>query len=198
MALIYLIRHPHTQINLATSSQNWDLSDEGWAQTAALLKAPFWPYVDTIYSSRELKTISLAKEAALRYNITVIPRSAFGEVNRNAHTAPDQDSYEAAVQALFAAPDAVHPHGWENAASVLKRFKKEFNQILTWHSEGQTVVIVSHGLALNLFLADLKGEPPSMDRWRKTPFAGVATIERSTMKVISDFVSAPYDAVPLR
>lgn len=196
MALIYLIRHPHTQINLETPASTWGLSETGQAQTAALLNAPFWPHVSAVYPSREPKAITAAKEAALRYNIPVVPRSAFGELDRSAYTAPDEHSYEAAVAACFANP-AESPHGWEPAAAALHRFKREISQVLSWHPPEESIAVVSHGLVLTLYLAHLRGQVPTLSDWRAVGFAAVAAVDRASLRPICAFLTAPYPNLPL-
>ncbi len=196
MSLLYLIRHPQTQINLAIPAANWQLSQEGLRQTAALLEAPFWRAVHTVYPSRELKAVAAAKEAALRYNIPVIPRSAFGELNRSAYMAPDQEAFEAAAATCFAHPmESVR--GWETGAAALARFQQEIEQVLSWHDAGQAVAVVSHGLVLTFYTAGLQGRPPDLDIWRAIPFGGVAAVDRATMRLLTPFVAAPYDSLPL-
>jgi len=196
VALIYLIRHPHTRINLETPAATWDLSEIGQAQTAALLNAPFWPHVSAVYPSREPKAVTTAKEAALRYNIPVVPRSAFGELDRSAYTAPDERAYEVAVAACFATP-AESPHGWEPAAAALFRFKREMAQVLSWHPPEESIAVVSHGLVLALYMAHLRGQEPTLSAWRAVDFAAIAAVDRASLRPVSAFLTAPYPNLPL-
>ncbi|MBN2472757.1 MAG: histidine phosphatase family protein [Anaerolineae bacterium] len=196
MALLYLIRHPHTQINLDIPATSWDLSDQGHAQTQALLGAPFWPHVAAIYASREPKTITVAKEAALQHNLPALPRSAFGEVDRSAYVAPDNTTYEAAVAALFSDPFQ-HPFGWETAADALARFQKELTQVLAVHAEGDSIAIISHGLVLTLLMAHFRHVAPELSYWRSLGFATVAAVDRETLQPLTGFLPAPYADIPL-
>lgn len=196
MALLYFIRHPHTQVNLSLPVTCWGLSDTGRAQTNALLRAPFWLHISTIYCSREEKAILPAKEAALHHNLTVIPRSGLGEVNRSTYTAPDQAAYEVAVQAFFTHPEE-SPCGWETAADALARFRSTLAQILAAHPDDESLAIVSHGLVLALFMAHLAGENPTIQRWKAMDFCTVAAVDRTAMTPLTGFLAAPYPAIPL-
>lgn len=196
MSLLYLIRHPHTHIDLDVPSPEWGLSVEGQAQTANLLEAPFWPHVAAVYPSREPKSITAAKEASLAHEIPAIPRAALGEINRASFVAPNEASYQAAVAAFFENP-ALSPHGWEPAISALQRFKKEIMLLNSWHAAHESFAIVAHGLVLTLFMADLQGVHPSLSMWREIGFAAVAAVDRASLTLQSDFLNAPYEGLPL-
>lgn len=196
MGLLYLIRHPHTQIDLSVPAHDWGLSDQGRQQVGDLLEAPFWPHIHTIYPSRELKAITAAKEAALRYEIPIIPRSALGEVDRSAYVAPDQDAYRANVANFFAQPDQ-SAQGWETAAAAGQRFQQEMAQILSWHEADQHVAIIAHGLILTVVTAALLNQPPTLESWLAIGFASVAVVDRATMQPVSAFIRAPYEGLPL-
>jgi broad specificity phosphatase PhoE len=196
MGLIYLIRHPHTQVDFSTPVDTWELSETGQAQLADLVEAPIWPHVTTIYPSRERKAIVPAKEIALHYQLNVMPRSAFGEVNRSAYHAPDRARYEAAVKALFDNPND-SPHGWECADDAFQRFQREIDRIQEWHPANENIAIVAHGIVLTLYTAHLAGETPTLDRWLALGFGEIGAVDRDTMQQIGGFEAAPYAGIPL-
>ncbi len=196
MALLYLIRHPHTRVDLDVPASEWGLSAAGEAQTTVLLKAPFWPHIAAIYPSREPKALAAAKEAALAYTLPVIPRAALGEVDRTAYVPPDEATYQATVSAFFANQDH-SPHGWEPARAALERIKAEIARLDALHDPDDSFVIISHGLVLSLLLADLRGEPPTLDSWRGVGFAAVAALDRASGALLTGFLPAPYTGLPL-
>ncbi|MBN1965235.1 MAG: histidine phosphatase family protein, partial [Anaerolineae bacterium] len=106
MSILYLVRHPHTRVDLKTPAQAWGLSETGRSELDALLAAPIWPYIAALYPSTEGKARQPAERIAERYGLPVRPLAALGEVDRHAYTAPDQASYAAAVAAFFAQPEA--------------------------------------------------------------------------------------------
>lgn len=196
MALLYLIRHPHTRVELDVPAPEWGLSDAGQEQTAALLEAPFWPRVAAIYPSREPKALAVAKAAALAHTLPVMPRAALGEVDRTAYVPPDEATYQATVAAFFANHDH-SPHGWEPARVALERLKAEIARLDALHGPDESFAIVSHGLVLTLLLADLRGEPPTLDLWRGIGFAAVAAVDRATSAPLTGFLPAPYTGLPI-
>ncbi len=196
MSLLYLIRHPHTQVDPRLPAHAWDLSDAGRAQVKALVGAPFWSHVATIYPSQERKAIVPAERAAVRHGLPVRPLAALNEVDRRAYTAPDRAAYEAAVAAFFARPAASH-RGWETAAAALARFQGGIADLLTRHDESESVAIIAHGLVLTLYMAHRRGEAPSMDGWRALGFGAVAAVDRAALRPLTDFLPAPYAGLPL-
>ena len=88
MSIVYLIRHPHTCVDLSRPAAEWDLDEAGEAELAALLDAPFWPSLAALYASGERKAIRVAEGAADRYGLAWESLAGLGEVNRAAFTAP--------------------------------------------------------------------------------------------------------------
>lgn len=195
MPLLYLIRHPHTQVDLSTPVAAWRLSDAGRAQTGALAAARFWEHVAAVYPSTEPKAIRPA-EAAARPGTPVIPLADLAEVDRTAYTAPDMDAYTAAVAAFLAGPDT-SIHGWETAAHALARFRRGMADALSRHAETDTLAVITHGLVLTLYTAHLRGEPPSFAWWQVLDFAAVCAVDRATMQPLTGFLTAPYADLPL-
>jgi broad specificity phosphatase PhoE len=134
--------------------------------------------------------------AATRYGLTWRPVATLGEVDRRAYVAPDQATYEAAVAAFFARPEA-SPYGWETAAAALSRFRTALEGLLARHAPEESLAVVSHGLVLSLYEAHLRGEPPSLERWRALPFCAIAAVERALLKPVTGFLPAPYAGLPV-
>ncbi len=196
MSLIYLVRHPHTAVNLAIPAEAWDLSSEGRHQLEQLIDVPIWAHVSAIYPSRERKAIIPAEAAARHYRLPVRPRSALGEVDRHRYTAPDRDTYDDAVATFFASP-ASHPHGWEPAAAARSRFAAGVQRILARHDADESIAIIAHGVVLTVYMAQLRGINPTLDYWRSVGFCTIAAVDRRTMQPLTDFCPAPYKNVPL-
>ena len=154
MPIVYLIRHPHTRVDLSRPAPEWDLDEAGEAELAALLDAPFWPSLAAVYASAECKAIRVAKGAADRYGLAWESLAGLGEVNRAAFTAPDRAAYETAIAALFAWPE-VSVGGWESAGEAVRRFRRTLGEALARHAPGNSLAVVAHGLVLSL----LPGRP---------------------------------------
>lgn len=196
MPLLYLIRHPRTQVDLSAPADTWGLSAEGEAQTAALLAAPFWRQVAAIFPSTERKAILPAEAAGARYGIPVKPIADLREVDRSAYSPPDQPGYETAVAAFLTQP-AASAHGWETASAALERFQRGIKSALAQVGAADNAAIVAHGLVLSVYMAHLRGEAPSLARWKALGFCTVAAVDRATMQLLADFTPAPYNSLPV-
>ncbi len=195
MPLLYLIRHPHTQVDLNTPVAEWDLSPEGRAQVEALIAAPFWRHVAALYPSAERKAIQPAERVAAYGGQPVRPLSALNEVDRSAYSAPDQAAYVAAVEAFFAHREERY-RGWETAAAALARFQAGIADVLARHDEPESAAVITHGLVLTLYVAHRRGEAPSPTWWRGLGFCTVAAVDRATQRPLTEFLPAPYSGLP--
>lgn len=195
MPLLYLIRHPHTRVDLDTPAAAWDLSDAGRAQLTALVAAPFWRHVAAVYSSDQRKAAEAAAMVADHYRLKATALPALDEADRSAYTAPDVASYQAAVAAFFAHPETSY-RGWETAASTLARFQAGIADVLARHAESESVAVVTHGLNVTLYIAHRRGQAPSLDWWRSLGFCTVAAVDRATRQPLTEFLPAPYSGLP--
>ncbi|TAL28002.1 MAG: hypothetical protein EPN98_24300, partial [Phenylobacterium sp.] len=72
--------------------------------------------------------------------------------------------FEAVVRRAFAHPDrSAHP-GWEPLSACRDRVVPAVRRILDVHS-GEDVVLVGHGTAWTVTVAELTGRAPDLDRW---------------------------------
>jgi broad specificity phosphatase PhoE len=182
-------------VDLNRPAESWDLNAAGEAELAALLDAPFWAQIAAVYASEERKAIRVAEVAADRYRLPWRSIAGLGEVDRSATTPRDRETYEAAVAALFSRPDE-RILGWESASEAVGRFRRVLDEALA-DDPGESLAVVAHGLVLSLLLADLRGEPPSLDRWRALGFGAVAALDCATLRPLCDFLTAPYAGLPL-
>jgi broad specificity phosphatase PhoE len=53
--------------------------------------------------------------------------------------------------------------------------------------EGETLAIVSHGLVLTLYRADLTDTAPTLDLWRSLPFASATWVDPQARAVLNRF-----------
>ena len=71
-------------------------------------------------------------------------------------------------------PTYCAPNG-ESLGEVAKRMKTAFDQIQAKHEEGETILVVSHGVALSIGLAELLEQDAS--KWRDYQFANCSISE---------------------
>ena len=182
MALLYLIRHARTQM-IEDAPERWPLSEEGQREASALSHQDFWREVAYIFSSPEPKALQTAEPAARRWGIPLVTADDLRELHRP-QLVPD---YQMAVARLLADPEASIA-GMEPAAQAAERITRCIEELVVAHPE-QTLAVVSHGLVLTLFLAQLENRWPTVTEWRAVPFTGLIVMDTNTWRPIKNWLS---------
>jgi broad specificity phosphatase PhoE len=179
--MLYLIRHAHSQPT-ALPAETWPLSDLGRQQAQRLAELPFWPEVQIICSSWEPKALQTAQIVAARRDLPVEPIFDLRELRRPGGPV---DDYESAVRLALENP-TTSVNGWEPAGEAQTRIVTAVERLLMLH-EGETLAVVSHGLALTLYLAYLTDTPPTLDSWRSLPFASATLVDPDARTLLNRF-----------
>lgn len=174
MPKIYLIRHAATQPS-DSPAETWPLSAEGEAQAVALREHACWQEVTRIVSSPEEKALATVRPSAQQHGLPLEIHDDLRELQR-APIYLTNEGYQQTVQDVFAYPDR-SINQWESASSVRLRMDKAIRQLCERYN-GNRLALVSHGLALSIWLAALRGEAqPSFEAWRSLGFCQVLTVE---------------------
>jgi len=168
--------------------ERWPLSKEGRREASVLSRQGFWRKVEYIFSSPEPKALQTAKPTARRWGLSLTVVDCLHELRRP-RLIPD---YQVAVARLFADPEASIA-GMEPAAQTAERITSCIKELAAAHPE-QVLAVVSHGLALSLFLARLENRWPTVAEWRAVPFASLATVDTITWHLIESWSNG--SAVP--
>lgn len=195
MSYLYLIRHPLTQPDPALAPSQWRLAGEGHTQVAQLVRAPFWRGVTAVYTSTHRKTTVVGDAVRAAYGTPVHAVAALDEARRERWITPD--SFIAAQTRFFTAPDQPAVPEWEPASHAAERFAAAVERLLAAHDPRQSLAVVSHASVLTLYVARLRGEPPTVSLWRAIGFAAVCAVDRATLKPVTAFEEAPFSGVPL-
>jgi len=179
--VLYLVRHAHTQ-QTALPVETWPLSEQGIQQAHKLAELPFWRDVHLICSSWEPKAIQTAQIVVEQHGLPIEPVFDLRELRRTDAYVPD---YPAAVREALENPFKSF-QGWEPAGEAQSRIMTAIERLLMLH-EGETLAVVSHGLALTLYLAYLAGTPPSFDTWNTLPFACAIQVDPEERTVLNRF-----------
>lgn len=182
MALLYLIRHARVQMR-GDVAERWPLSERGRLEAGTLARQDFWREVELVFSSPEPKARQTAEPAARRWCVPLVTVDCLRELRRP-QLLPD---YQTAVARFFANPES-SVAGCEPAAQVAERITRCLKELVAAHPE-RTLAVVSHGLALTLFLAQLKDRWPTLAEWRAVPFAGLAVVDTITWHLVKDWSS---------
>jgi len=195
MPHLYLIRHPRTHVDPARQPHEWGLSELGRGQVIKLNEAPFWKNVTTLYSSNQPKAIEAAQIIGKTHEIEVIALPGLAEVWRGTEVYLSAAEYDNVLGRFFSLPN-FSIEGWERATNALARFSETIKYLIDQHP-GKSVAILSHGTILTLYTAMLDHQNPTLERWREIGFATVAAVEIASMLLVSSFISAPYENIPM-
>ena len=166
MTRIYLVRHAEAEGNLyriAQGQDNSNLTDRGWRQVAAVERRFADIHVDAVYASDLYRPCATASAIYKPKGLPLHRRKDLREICVGAweqRTWGDIAREDAEQMTTF----SIHPDRWfvegaESPQQVTERVLGAAREIAA-ANEGKTVVLVSHGYAIRLLLADLQGYPP--------------------------------------
>ena len=178
---LYLVRHAHSQ-QTALPVETWPLSELGRQQAQRLAELPFWQDVHIICASIEPKALQTAQTVATRRDLPVEPVFDLRELRRPGSLVGD---YESAVRQAFNNP-TTSVDGWEPAGEAQMRIVTAIERLLMLH-EDKTLAVVSHGLALTLYLAYLTDISPSLELWHSLPFASAIQVDLEVRQTLAHF-----------
>ncbi|NCB50522.1 MAG: GNAT family N-acetyltransferase [Clostridia bacterium] len=163
MTRIYLIRHAEAEGNLYRRAQghwNGKITSFGKQQIDALAERFKGMQIDAIYSS----DLSRAKETAGALqrgrNLEIITTPALREMCMGAWEGEAWGDiawrYPEQMENFSHDPEKLAVPGSESFSEVQQRIENELLEIAAKH-DGQTVAVVTHGMAIRIFLCKAKG-----------------------------------------
>lgn len=178
---LYVVRHAAVTVRQDVPPERWHLSPEGRAGASALGEDPCWADVALLYTSPEPKAVATAQRIAARNEKPIAIEHALREVARP-WTSGD---YRELVR-RYLAGDAVD--GWEARAAALDRVRAAVDAIHECHAD-EDVGVVSHGLVLTLWLAELLGldTAGTFGLWDRIRFPDVAVVDPDARTLERDF-----------
>jgi broad specificity phosphatase PhoE len=184
MTKIIFLRHAEVEKDPSVNAAFWSLSKEGEENAKKLLEVPELMEADKIYSSSEKKAFLTVKQIADALSKEVEQLSFFDEVKRGDKFLSKEDFEK---EKLLQLEDIdYHAFGGESGREALSRFKEGVRKIEK-ESEGETVIVATHGTVLNLYFADiLNAHKEIFQRWEKTGFCSYGIVENG--KVAKDII----------
>jgi broad specificity phosphatase PhoE len=178
---LYLVRHAGVTVRPALPSTDWHLSPEGRAAVDALANAPFWPGVRGIHTSPEPKACATAQRIAARHGLPIRIEPELCEVER-----PWMGEGYADAVRRYLAGEAID--GWDARGEALARVRGCIERIVERH-QGLEAGVVSHGLALTLYLSDLLGldAEAAYQLWSGMSFPDVAELDPEARRMARSF-----------
>lgn len=156
---LYLVRHGLPLVDRDRVAAEWELDPAGFDDVWALRESGRLPGGAVWFCSPEPKAVGTAQ---------LLTEGDVGMVDdlreHERHSTDWIDDFEPVVRRAFAHPGLSAYAGWEPLAACRGRVVPAVRRILDVHS-GEDVVLVGHGTAWTLVVAELTGSAPDLDRW---------------------------------
>ena len=146
---LYLVRHSGVTVRPERPGAEWHLSQAGRAAADALADEQYWTELDALHTSPEPKASSTAQRIAAPHGLPIRIERDLREAEGRGWT--ELAEYRAQVR-RYLAGEAVG--SWEPKQEVQRRVRACIEAIMERHS-GRDVAVVTHGLALTVYLAGL-------------------------------------------
>ncbi|WP_329113469.1 histidine phosphatase family protein [Streptomyces sp. NBC_01465] len=191
---LILIRHGQTPTNVAytmhTTLPGPELTHLGQQQASALVSALADEKIDALFASTHQRTQLTAAPLAEDRGLQVLIRDGIREVSAGHwEGAGDHASHNAFLDLVFGWPTdpTTRVPGGESGLEVLQRIDGVVHEAV--QSGGETVVMVSHGVAIRVWLAARAANFSARDAKRRTlDNTGAVIVDRSaegTWQVLS-------------
>lgn len=154
--------------------QHWGLAPDATTGLAALRRSGLLPDDAGWFSSPEPKAVATAAELTDR---PVVRVDDLREAERPATWFDDPDEFLAAVRRSHEAPDEPAVPGWEPASVTRSRVVAAVRALLADADPPTELVLVGHGTAWTLLVAELTDRPPDLDAWRRMAMPDLAALE---------------------
>ena len=148
----------------------WDLDPAAYDDVWALRASGRLPTRAAWFSSPEPKAIQTA-QLLTDAEVGVLPD--LREHERSGEWVAD---FPKAVRRAFAEPDVPSVEGWEPLSACRDRVTRAVRRVLEAHGTDD-VVLVGHGTAWTLVIADLTDRLPDLDRWQALAMPDVISLE---------------------
>lgn len=180
MRALTLVRHGRPVIEPELPASSWELADDAVAEVRDLPEP-----AGTWFSSPERKALATAR-ALTGARVTPVP--GLREAERTAAWFDDPEEFHGAVREAFAHPDRAPLPGWEPLASTRRRVAAATRDLLAGCFGD--LVLVGHGTAWTLLVAELTGAEPDPEAWtrmRMPDVAMLAVASDGSASVVSDW-----------
>ena len=167
---LHLVRHGLSAPAPGTPAAEWDLDPAGYDAVWALRSSGRLPTRGAWFTSPEPKAVQTAQL------LTDAPVGVLPDLREHERTGEWIEDFPAAVRRAFDRPDQPAVDGWEPLAACRGRVVPAVRRVLDVHGDDD-VVLVGHGTAWTLVVADLTGQPPDLDRWAALAMPDLITVE---------------------
>ena len=159
---LILVKHSLPKIIGDVPAREWRLSEEGQIRAQRLAEWLIQYQPEVMVSSVEPKARETAEVIARNHNLTFSIVEGLHEHDRSNVSHLSQEQLRTSVREFFQKPDEL-VFGKETADQAHARFYRAVHSILNEH-ENKTIVVVSHGTVISLFVSRLTGSS-DFDLW---------------------------------
>ncbi|GAB2750929.1 histidine phosphatase family protein [Nocardioides pakistanensis] len=161
---LFLVRHGRSTMDRDRPPHEWGLDPAGLAAIDDLRDSGRLPGLAAWFSSAEPKALQTARRLT---DAEVVVEPALGEHERHTtHWFADPADFRAAVRRAFDRPEEPAVSGWEPLSATRDRVIPAVRRILDEHA-GSDVVLVGHGTAWTLLVAELTAQEPDLEAWAR-------------------------------
>ena len=161
---LHLVRHGRPAIVPGVPAAEWELDPSAYDDVWALRASGRLPLRAAWFASAEPKALQTA-QLLTDAEVGVLPD--LGEHVRSGEWLDDR---------AFERPAEPAVDGWEPLDACRGRVVPAVRRVLEVHGD-EDVVLVGHGTAWTLVVADLTGEPPDLDRWSALAMPDLITVQ---------------------
>lgn len=168
---LYLVRHGRPLIDRSLPAADWELDPAGFDDVWALRESGRLPTAAVWFSSPEAKAIQTAQ--LLTEGEVGIVEGLREHVRASTVWIHD---FAGAVRRAFDDPDAPAYDGWEPLATCRDRVVTTVRGLLADYPDTD-LVLVGHGTAWIVLVAELTGTAPDLDRWASLAMPDVVVVD---------------------
>jgi broad specificity phosphatase PhoE len=178
---LILVKHSVPEIEANRPANGWKLSKEGEVRAHHLAEELENFVPEVIVSSHEPKAKETAEIAAnhLRLKMQIVPD--LHEHDRSNVSYLPHAAFQASIREFFQKPNEL-VFGEETANQAYSRFYQAVHTILSEH-RNKTVVVVTHGTVISLFVARLTGSS-DLELWQTLGLPSFVAIDLHSSTVI--------------
>jgi len=173
---LHLVRHGRPVVHPGVPPHEWELDPAGYDDVWALRESGRLPGVAAWFSSPEPKALGTAQ---LLTDTEIGVVEELREHERGVTPwCDDLQEWRSIVASVFTAPEQPALPGWEPLSRTAARLIPAVRRIVTAHGDDD-VVLVGHGTAWTLLVAELTGAPADLARWDTLAMPDVIVVEPS-------------------
>lgn len=180
MRRLVLVRHARVRLDPDVPPQIWELTDEGRADAERLARLAVLDGLEVVVTSPEPKARATAEPIARAAGVELRIERDLREAERGASPVDDRDGFVKRVDDWLGGTPVP---GWEERDLAAVRIVACVERLLAESSD--SLVLVSHGTVLSLYLAWLRGqERVDLAEWEAIPLPAVAVVDPAARTIL--------------